>query len=156
MRFLVVVPLLLTACGEGPKRGYLGDSEGTVLVDGKERKFDGGALELRNPDGLRMVIVTTNGWHFTCDWAEGQFSLDGGPAVDRQGKIWDLVWDETRPDEAYVQSMSTGLFGGGEGGSAGAFEATASIDEDGIGEIDTARGNVAVRTHLCPTEIEWW
>ena len=152
MRHLTLL-IALTACtAEGPKRGYLGESEGRVEIDGKERKFDGGALELESTDGDTLIILTTNGWHFTCEWAQGTFSIDGGANIDRQGRHWDLAWYELNPDVAELVESTQGLFGGGSG-SGRLIDAEMEFEVEGGGTLFTDRGDVWFEAHRCPGKI---
>lgn len=146
---LLWISLLLVGCGrQNQKNGYLGESEGTIAIDGTDRRFDGGALELE-VEGDRIVVVTTHGWHFTCEWAQSTFGTQGGPNVDRQGQHWDLVWMESLPDEVALNRSKQGLFGGGSGGTVAILDAEVSVDEDGNGEFLTDRGDVAFQTFDC-------
>ncbi len=152
---VVLLLCALTACtAEGPNRGYLGESSGSLQIDGKERDFDGGALEVRSTDGDTLIVLTTNGWHFTCDWVEGSFSSRGGKNVDRQGTHWDLVWIESEPDQAVLYGSRQGLFGGGTGSAKG-LEAEMVFEDEGVGTLATNRGEVWFEAHLCPGKIDF-
>lgn len=157
MRHVPMLVLFLgatVACqAEGPKRGYLGESAGTLEIDGETRAFDGGALEFQDADGLRTVILTTNGFHFTCDWALGQWSVRGGENIDRPGTHWDLFWKEVDPGSGQVMESVQGLFGGGDYLPKGQIQTEVALDQDGYGTMETNRGDLEFETHLCDGEI---